>query len=59
MYLVMSTMALASVLMRDVDKEHPIFVLSKTLIDTETRYWKLERHILTLINNVKKPRPYF
>ena len=46
--------------MRDVEgKQHPVYYVSKTLVDAETRYTQLEKLALALVTVARKLRPYF
>ena len=46
--------------MRDVEgKQHPVYYVSKTLVDAETRYTQLEKLALALVIAARKLRPYF
>ncbi|XP_056857801.1 uncharacterized protein LOC130507113 [Raphanus sativus] len=40
-------------------KHHPIYYVSKFLLDAETRYSHLEKLTLALVNAARKLRPYF
>ncbi|XP_075083395.1 uncharacterized protein LOC142167137 [Nicotiana tabacum] len=53
-------MAASAVLVReDRGKQSPIYYVSKSLLDAETRYPHLEKLVLALIMASKKLRPYF
>ncbi|XP_056864067.1 uncharacterized protein LOC130511206 [Raphanus sativus] len=40
-------------------KQHPIYYVSKSLLDAETHYSHLEKLALALVNAARKLRPYF
>ncbi|XP_070004118.1 uncharacterized protein [Nicotiana sylvestris] len=59
-YLAVSEVAVSAVLVReDQGKQSPIYYVSKSLLDAETRYPQLEKLALALIMASKKLRPYF
>ncbi|KAL5840569.1 hypothetical protein ACOSQ4_013177 [Xanthoceras sorbifolium] len=60
LYLDVSEKAVSVVLVREEDgKQLPVYYISKTLLDAETRYTQLEKLALALITAVRKLRPYF
>ncbi|XP_060972375.1 uncharacterized protein LOC133038292 [Cannabis sativa] len=60
MYLAVSVAAVSAALVRgDEGKQQPIYYVSKTLLDAETRYTKLEKLALALVTAGCKLRPYF
>lgn len=60
LYIAVSTTALSSVLIREERGERkPIFYVSKTLTDAETRYPLMENLALVVVVSVRKLRPYF
>lgn len=59
-YLAVSKTAISSVLVRqEGEKQYPVYYLSRTLQDTETRYTMIEKYILALLHTARKQRPYF
>ncbi|KAK4841195.1 hypothetical protein QYF36_000455 [Acer negundo] len=59
-YLVVSDTAVSAVLVREEENnQHPVYYVSKTLLDPETRYSRLEKLALVNIVTARKLRPYF
>ena len=59
-YLSVSTNAISAVLVReDNGRQHPVYYVSRTLLDAETRYSKAEQLALAVVMAAKKCRPYF
>ncbi|KAL5566007.1 hypothetical protein UlMin_029171 [Ulmus minor] len=59
-YLAVSDTAVSSVLIRKEDgKQLPVYYVSKSLLDAETRYSQLEKLALALVSAARKLRPYF
>jgi len=59
-YLAVSEMAVSAVLVReDKGKQSPIYYVSKSLLDAETRYPHLEELALVLVMASRRLRPYF
>ncbi|KAK0594549.1 hypothetical protein LWI29_017364 [Acer saccharum] len=59
-YLAVSDTAVSAVLVREEDSnQHPVYYVSKTLLDAETRYSRLEKLALALVMAARKLRPYF
>ncbi|XP_075112531.1 uncharacterized protein LOC142182266 [Nicotiana tabacum] len=59
-YLTVSKVVVSAVLVRkDQGKQSPIYYVSKSLLDAETRYPHLEKYELALIMASRKLRPYF
>ena len=59
-YLAVSEHAVSSVLLREVDgQQHPIYFVSKTFTDCQTRYLPLEKLILALVVTSQKLVHYF
>ena len=54
MYLSVSNHAVSVVLLRDWGVQQPMYYISKTLVDTETRYLSLEKLVLALVHAAKK-----
>ena len=54
MYLLVSDHAVSTVLLRDQGVQHPVYYISKTLVDVETRYLPLEKLVLTLVHATRK-----
>ncbi|KAL5785135.1 hypothetical protein ACOSQ2_007527 [Xanthoceras sorbifolium] len=60
LYLAVSETAVSAVLIREEDgKQLPVYYISKTLLDAETRYTQLEKLALALVTAARKLRPYF
>ena len=60
MYTVVSRTAITGVLVRqDHEGQKPIYYVSKTLIDAETRYPAMEKLALAVVMSARKLRPYF
>ena len=59
MYLSVSEHALKVVLLRDQRVQQPIYCISKTLVDAETRYLPLEKLVLALVHATRKLPQYF
>ena len=59
MYLSVSKHAVSVVLLRDQGIQHPIYYISKTLVDAETRYLPLEKLVLALVHATRKLPHYF
>ena len=59
MYLSMSEHAVSAVLLRDQGVQQPIYYVSKTLVDVETRYLLLEKLVLALVHVTWKLPHYF
>ena len=47
------------VLLRDQGVQHPVYYISKTLVNVETRYLPLEKLVLTLVHATRKLSHYF
>ena len=59
MYLSMSDHAVSAVLLRDRGIQQPVYYISKTLVDVETRYLRLEKLVLALVHATRKLPHYF
>ena len=59
MYLSISDHAVSTVLLRDQGVQQPVSYISKTLVDTETRYLPLEKLMLALMHAIRKLPHYF
>ena len=59
MYLSVSDHAVSAVLLRDQGVQQPVYYISKTLVDVETRYLPLEKLVLTLVHVTRKLPHYF
>ena len=59
MYLSVSNHAVSVVLLRDQKVQHPIYYISKTLVDVKTRYLPLEKLVLALVHTTRKLPHYF
>lgn len=59
-HLVVSEVVVSAVLVcKDKCMQHPIYYVSKTLLDAKTRYSHLEKLALALVTTARKLRPYF
>ncbi|XP_050280675.1 uncharacterized protein LOC126721668 [Quercus robur] len=59
MYLSVTDHAVSSVLLRDQGVQMPVYYISKTLVDAETRYLPLEKLVLALVHATRKLPHYF
>ena len=59
MYLSMFDHAVSTVLLRDQGVQQPVYYISKTLVDVETRYLPLEKLVLALVHATRKLPHYF
>ena len=59
MYLSVSDHAVSAVLLRDRGVQHPVYYISKTLVDVETIYLPLEKLVLALVYATRKLPHYF
>ena len=59
MYLLVSDHAMSAVLLRDQGVQQPVYYISKTLVDAETRYLPLEKLVLALVHATRKLPHYF
>ena len=59
MYLSMSKHVVSAVLLRDQEVQQPVYYISKTLVDVETRYLPLEKLVLALVHATRKLPQYF
>ena len=59
MYLSVSEHAVSTVLLRDQEVQKPVYYISKTLVDAETRYLPLKKLVLTLVHATRKLPHYF
>ena len=59
MYLTVYDHAVSAVLLRDQGVQHPVYYISKTLVDTETRCLPLEKLVLALVHATRKLPHYF
>ena len=59
MYLSIFDHAISAVLLRDHRVQHPIYYISKTLVDVKTRYLPLEKLVLALVHATRKLPHYF
>ena len=59
-YIAVSEHAISAVLVhKDEGKQSSVYYVSKALLDTETRYSRLEKLALALVTAAWKLRPYF
>ena len=59
MYLSVSDHAVSVMLLKDQGVQHPIYYISKTLVDAETRYLLLEKLVFALVHATRKLPHYF
>ncbi|KAJ9565054.1 hypothetical protein OSB04_001020 [Centaurea solstitialis] len=60
LYLAVSNNAVSAVLVREDDQQqHPIYYVSKSFLNAETRYTSMEKLLLGLVTAAKKLRHYF
>ena len=59
MYLSVFDHVVSAVLLRDRGVQQPVYYVSKTLVDIETRYLPLEKLVLALVHATKKLPQYF
>ena len=59
MYLSVSDHAVSAVLLKDWGVQQPVYYISKTLVDAETRYLPLEKLVLALVHATRKLPHYF
>ena len=59
MYLSVSDHAVSVMLLKDQGVQHPIYYISKTLVDVETRYLPLEKLVFALVHATRKLPHYF
>ena len=50
---------MSAVLLRDRGMQQPVYYVSKTMVDAETRYLPLEKLVLALMNATRKLPYYF
>ena len=59
MYLSVSDHTVSVMLLKDQGVQHPIYYISKTLVDAETRYLPLEKLVFALVHATRKLPHYF
>ena len=59
MYLSVSDHVVSVVLLKDQGTQRPVYYISKTLVDAETRYLPLEKLVLALVHATRKLPHYF
>ena len=59
MYISVTNHVVSAVLLRDQGVQQPVYYISKTLIDVETRYLPLEKLVLALVHATRKLPQYF
>ena len=59
MYLSLSEHAVSTMLLRDQGVQQPVFYVSKTLVDVETRYLPFKKLVLALMHATRKLPHYF
>ena len=55
----MSDYAVSAVLLKDQGIQQPLYYISKTLVDAETRYLPLEKLVFALVHITRKLLHYF
>ena len=58
-YLSVSEHAVSAMLLKDQGVQQPIYYISKTLVDAETRYLPLKKLVLALVHITRKLPHYF
>ena len=58
-YLSVSKHAVSAMLLKDQGVQQPIYYISKTLVDAETRYLPLKKLVLALVHITRKLPHYF
>ena len=59
MHLSVSDHAVSAMLLRDRGMQQPVYYVSKTMVDAETKYLPLEKLVLALVNATRKLPHYF
>ena len=59
MYLSVSEHVVSAMLLKDQGVQQPVYYISKTLVNVETRYLPLEKLVLALVHATKKFPQYF
>ena len=59
MYLLASNYVVSAVLLRDQGVQHPVYYISKTVVNAETKYLPLENLVLALVHATRKLPHYF
>ena len=59
MYLSVSEHVVSTMLLKDQEVQQPVYYISKTLVDAETRYLPLEKLVLALVHATRKLSHYF
>ena len=59
MYLLVSNYVVNAVLLRDQGVQHPVYYISKTLVNAETKYLPLKKLVLALVHATRKLPHYF
>ena len=59
MYLLVSEHAVSAMLLRDQGVQQPVYYISETLVNAETRYLPLEKLVLALVHATWKLPHYF
>ena len=59
MYLSIFDHAVSAVLLRNQGVQQPVYYISKTMVDAETRYLPLEKLVLALVHATRKLPHYF
>ena len=54
MYLSVSEHVVSTMLLKDQEVQQPVYYISKTLVDAETRYLPLEKLVLALVHATRK-----
>ena len=59
MYLSVFDHVVSAMLLRDQGVQQPVYYISKTLVDVETRFLPLEKQVLALVHAMRKLPHYF
>ena len=59
MYLSVFDHVVSAMLLRDQGVQQPVYYISKTLVDVETRFLPLEKQVLALVHATRKLPHYF
>ena len=59
MYFSVSDHAVSAMLLRERGIQQPVYYISKTLVNAETRYFPLEKLVLALVHATRKLPQYF
>ena len=59
MYFSVSEHVVSAMLLKDQGVQQPVYYISKTLVNAETRYLPLEKLVLALVHATRKLPQYF